>query len=84
MSVVRTAISLQEDLFEQMTEISTELSLSRSKLIATALQEYIERYQNKRLLDRLNAFYEEYDQEEELAISHSYTRTVKFTEENEW
>lgn len=88
MSVVRTAISLQENLFEQMTEISTELSLSRSKLIATALQEYIERYKNKRLLDRLNSFYEEYDQEEELAISHAYTRslnfTEKFTEENEW
>lgn len=84
MSVVRTAISLQENLFEEMIEIATDMNLSRSKLVTVALQEYIERYKNKRLFEQLNAAYEDDEQEEELAISDAYLRSVKTTEENTW
>jgi len=84
MSVVRTAISLQASLFEEMVEIAADVSLSRSKLMAVALQEYIERYKNKRLFEQLNAAYEDDEQEEELSISDAYLRSVKTTEDNVW
>ena len=80
MSVIRTAISLQKGLFEEMVEVATELSLSRSKLMADALKEYLERHKDQRLFDQLNAAYEDDEQEEYLAISDVYLRSVKTTE----
>jgi len=80
MSVIRTAISLQKGLFEEMVEVATELSLSRSKLMADALKEYLERHKDQRLFDQLNAAYEDDEQEEDLAISDVYLRSVKTTE----
>jgi len=84
MSVIRTAISLQADLLHQVNEIAAEQSLSRSRLIVNALQEYIERYKNRRLFDMINAAYEDDDQEEELATANAFARAFEVTEENVW
>ena len=74
MGVVKTAISLQENLFQQMEQLAGDLNLSRSSLIAIALQEFIERHENKRLLDQLNAAYEDDPQTEEVELSQDLRR----------
>jgi predicted transcriptional regulator len=51
---VKTAISLDERLFHQIEQLSDKLNLSRSKLIAKAVQLLIERHRNEEILDRLN------------------------------
>ena len=56
MSVVKTAISLQEDLFQQMEQLAGDLHLSRSSLVALTVQECIARHENKRLLEQLFDF----------------------------
>ena len=57
MATVKTAISLQEYLFEQAEAIAAEMKISRSRLIAIALEEFIRRHQNRILLEKINAAY---------------------------
>ncbi len=84
MSVVKTAISLQENLFQQVEQLADDLNLSRSSLIAIALQEFIERHENKRLLDQLNAAYAEDPQREELELSQAHRQSYQRTLETNW
>lgn len=84
MSVVKTAISLQEDLFEQVEQLAGDLNLSRSNLVAMALQEFIERHENKRLLDRLNMAYEDDPQTEEVELSQAHRKSYRRIAETDW
>ncbi|MGB3513263.1 MAG: hypothetical protein WBA93_29430 [Microcoleaceae cyanobacterium] len=59
MATVKTAISLQESLFEQAEVLAAEMKISRSRLIAIALEEFIGRHQNRLLLEKINAAYED-------------------------
>lgn len=77
MGVVKTAISLQENLFRQMDQLAGDLNVSRSNLIAIALQEFIERHENKRLLDQLNAAYEDDPQTEEAELGQAHRRPYR-------
>jgi metal-responsive CopG/Arc/MetJ family transcriptional regulator len=84
MSVVKTAISLQENLFQQLDELAGDLNVSRSSLIAMALQEFIERHENKRLLDQLNAAYEDDPQREEGELSNAHRQSYRRIVETNW
>jgi metal-responsive CopG/Arc/MetJ family transcriptional regulator len=59
MTVVKTAISLEASLFDQINELAQELCVSRSKFFVLAAQEFISRHENKKLLDALNAAYDD-------------------------
>lgn len=59
MTVVKTAISLDASLFDRINELAQELRVSRSGFFALAAQEYISRYENRKLLDALNAAYDD-------------------------
>ncbi|MCB0065254.1 MAG: ribbon-helix-helix protein, CopG family [Caldilineaceae bacterium] len=62
---VKTAISLDDKLFEQVECLMQELEMSRSRVIATALQEYIKRREKQKILDKLNEVYSDGPTEEE-------------------
>ena len=64
MTNIKTAVSIQEPVFEQAEKLARELNLSRSSLYTLALEAFIERYQNKRLLREINAAYETDDSED--------------------
>lgn len=66
MAKVKTAISLPESLLKQAEEIASELQVSRSGIMALALSEFVRRYQNKQILDRINVAYSDNAQEEVL------------------
>lgn len=55
MSNIKTAISLQEELCEQTEQVARELHISRSRLVALALKEFLQRYENQRLIEQINA-----------------------------
>lgn len=55
---VKTAISLQKPLFEQLETISRQMKVSRSRLLALALEEFIRRRENHQLLEKINHAYE--------------------------
>ncbi len=59
MAQVKTAISLQEDLFRQADSMAREMKISRSRLFAAALEEFVRRHDNRSLLRRINEAYKE-------------------------
>lgn len=67
MATVKTAISLQESLFEQAEVLAAQMNVSRSRLIALALEEFIRRHQNRQLLEKINAAYGEVPEAKEEA-----------------
>ena len=56
---VKTAISIEKSVFEQMTAISKQSKISRSRLFAIAAQEFIQRNKNLEMLKSLNEAYED-------------------------
>jgi metal-responsive CopG/Arc/MetJ family transcriptional regulator len=62
---VKTAISLQEELFNHVNKLAGELHISRSKLFVIAVEDFIRKNENQRLLVKINnAFSDNIDAEE--------------------
>lgn len=54
---MKTAISVDDALMEEADEAARDLGLSRSKLIADALREYLRKRRGKRITQQLNVAY---------------------------
>jgi predicted transcriptional regulator len=54
---MKTAISLPDDLFDDAEALARKLDVSRSRLIALALAEYVARHRAGRVTERLDAVY---------------------------
>jgi metal-responsive CopG/Arc/MetJ family transcriptional regulator len=59
MAHIKTAISLQETLLQQLDALAQELDISRSRLFTLAAEEFLQRYQNQKLLETINAAYDD-------------------------
>ncbi len=55
---IKTAISIDEKLFEQVNMMASKLKVSRSYLFKTVIEEFIERHDNQQL-HHLNQSYED-------------------------
>ncbi|MFW6164373.1 MAG: hypothetical protein ACODAJ_16510 [Planctomycetota bacterium] len=64
MASVKTAVSLDKPLLEWADAEARKRKISRSRLVAMALEDYRRRQENRELLQRLNASYAEEDSEE--------------------
>lgn len=65
MTTIKTAISLPDSLFEQVELVAQELRLSRSGFFALAVEDFLRRYENRKLLDAFNTAYADGMVEEE-------------------
>lgn len=54
MPTVKTAISLPEPLFHRVETVACELQISRSQLVAKAVDEFVKRYEKRALLEAIN------------------------------
>lgn len=54
---MKTAISLPDDLFDDAEALARKLDVSRSRLIALALAEYVAKHRAGRVTERLDAVY---------------------------
>jgi metal-responsive CopG/Arc/MetJ family transcriptional regulator len=85
MSNVKTAISLQSELFQQVEEIAREMNISRSRLFALALEEFIRHHQNRQLLEQINAAYADDEPDAaEQAAQHGMRRHQRRIVEGQW
>jgi metal-responsive CopG/Arc/MetJ family transcriptional regulator len=67
MTIVKTAISLRESLFDRVDALAQELDIPRSHIFVLAVEEFLQRHENRKLLEELNEAYEEIqDHEEEI------------------
>lgn len=57
MARVKTAISIEESLFREVEFLAENMKVSRSKLFAIALSDYIAKHKNQQLLAEINAAY---------------------------
>lgn len=67
MAAIKTAISIDKELFERVEEKRRSLGVSRSQFFARALEEYLHRRETQSIIDAFNDVYrgEEPDPEEE-------------------
>lgn len=68
---VKTAISLDDNLFAQVEDLVQELEMSRSRVIALAIQEFIRRREQQKTLEKLNEVYKDGPTEEEQAAKRA-------------
>lgn len=86
MAHVKTAISLEKPLLEQVDEAAQEMGIPRSHLFVLAVEAFLQRRENERLLAALNNVYGENPPNEEEqarleAMRHLYASTL---ENEEW
>lgn len=59
MANIKTAISINEPLFKQVETLASELNISRSRIFVLAVEEFIQKYNNRQLLEEINRAYED-------------------------
>ena len=74
MASIKTAISLQGSLLEQVDALARELDVSRSRLFTLAAEEFIQRHKNQELLEAINAAYDDFPDPEEQAVLRGMRR----------
>ena len=62
---MKTAISIPNEMFKEIEEITEECDCSRSQVFAMAIREFLERRRSKKLLESLNDAYQEAEAPEE-------------------
>ncbi len=81
---VKTAISLQKSLFEQVDNMAREMKVSRSRLFVMALEDYIRRHQNQVLLEKINQAYQDTPDKAEKVRLHGMKKQQRKVVEGEW
>jgi metal-responsive CopG/Arc/MetJ family transcriptional regulator len=54
---MKIALSIPDELFDSAELLSKRLGVSRSRLYATALEDFVAKHQAKKVTERLNAVY---------------------------
>jgi len=80
MANVKTAISLQKSLFDQVEILAREMKVSRSRVFVLALEHFIRDYQDRQLFDKINKAYEDAERSRLRQIRRQHRRIV----EGEW
>ena len=81
---VKTAISLDESLFQQVEALAKELNIPRSRLFALAVEEFIERHENEELFQAINAAYEDAPDAEEEALRRARRAQHREMVQEQW
>jgi metal-responsive CopG/Arc/MetJ family transcriptional regulator len=84
MQTIKTAISIEKNLFEQAEIIASTMHVSRSKLFVMALQDFIEHQKNKELLAQINAAYADEPDVAEQTLRLQGRRQHRRMVEGEW
>jgi metal-responsive CopG/Arc/MetJ family transcriptional regulator len=68
---MKTAVSLPDELFRRAEASAKKLRISRSKLYATALSEYLERHRAESVTERLNQVYSKHESKLDPALENA-------------
>lgn len=84
MANVKTAVSVQKSLFDQVEYLAKKLHISRSRLYNLALADYIERHQNQVLLEEINQAYIDDDDSADRVRLNKMRKHHRKIVEGEW
>ncbi|HNW58328.1 MAG TPA: hypothetical protein PKI62_01465 [bacterium] len=82
MATAKTAISIQKPLLDKVDTLARDLSLSRSKIFALAVEAYFEQLQNRILLEQIDAAFSDPDPGEQGYLAHMRRRQRHLLEDN--
>jgi hypothetical protein len=83
-ATVKTAISIQKPLFDQVNDLAEELQMPRSQLIALAVEEFIKRHENRAILEVLNEVYTDAPTPDEVTLGQEMRRKHARLVEGQW
>ena len=82
---VKTAISMQQQLFNDVNSLASELNISRSKLFVIAVEEFLKKNENKKMLSQINeAFADSPDASENSNAQMMKRKQKKILENHAW
>lgn len=84
MSNVKTAISMQQSLFEQVDSLAQEMEISRSRLFVLAMEDFMQRRQNRHLLEAINHAYADLPELDEESLRRQMRQQHRRMVEGEW
>lgn len=84
MQSVKTAISIEKNLFDQAEKMARTMKVSRSRLFVIALQDFIEHQKNRELLAQINAAYADEPDAAEQTLRRKSRRQHRRLVEGEW
>lgn len=68
MANIKTAISIEKPLFEEVEALAKKMEVSRSHLFTLAARDFIQHHKSQKLLDTINAAYDDLPDNEEEKI----------------
>lgn len=84
MANIKTAISIQESLFEKIEQLARDLQVPRSHIFVLAVEEYISRRENQRLLADINEAYKDETEASERKLIRRRRASHRRIVEGEW
>jgi metal-responsive CopG/Arc/MetJ family transcriptional regulator len=81
---MRTSIIVKKAVLENADACARRMKISRSRLFSMALEEYIQRQQNRELLEKFNAAYAGDPDPEEQMLLEKYLKIRGELLESEW
>lgn len=78
---MKLALSIPDELFDSAEALSRRLGVSRSRLYATALEDFVAKHQAQKVTERLNAVYASQDSQVDRATRRLQARSV---DKNPW
>jgi metal-responsive CopG/Arc/MetJ family transcriptional regulator len=73
---MKVALSIPDDLFESAETLTKRLGVSRSRLYATALAEFVAKNRGRKITERLNAVYGSEDGRLPAAVRRLQSRSL--------
>ncbi len=80
---IKTAISIEKPIFDQVNDLAKNLNISRSRLFVLAAQEFIERHANMELLQAINEAYDDLPDLDPKIVEKMRPRHLKMVK-NQW
>lgn len=65
---MKTAISIPDDMFETVNKLARELRVPRSQIFTEAVNDYIKKLQNRKILNAINRAYAEAERPQEAQV----------------
>lgn len=73
---MKIALSIPDDVFESAESLGKRMGLSRSRLYATAVAEFVAKHKGRKVTERLNAVYADEDSALAPAMRRAQRRSV--------
>jgi predicted transcriptional regulator len=84
MAQVKTAVSLDKSLYEQINTLAHKMKVSRSRLLAMALEDFLRHRENEQLLQEINRAYQDEPDPARQTLRQGMRRLHRKIVEGEW